>query len=160
MELEELLIQYSQEVEKALKDELQNNGRVASGKLLNSISTKINYLGDSITVTLYAEDYLKWLNDGRKPSNGEGNGSLKEDILKWIKIKHIVPRENKGKVPTEKQLAYLIARKIHREGYKGDNQAYSNTVEEINAKYEPLIQECLKEMFDNYATAMFNKILK
>ena len=42
-------------------------------------------------------------------------------ILQWVKVKPIIPRENNGIIPTEKQLAYLIARKIGREGTDPQN---------------------------------------
>jgi hypothetical protein len=49
---------------------------------------------------------------GRKPSSPTGNGSLKGIILKWINAKGIIPKDKISK----ETLAFLIARKIHREG--------------------------------------------
>ncbi|MBQ0112015.1 MAG: hypothetical protein KBT03_02690 [Bacteroidales bacterium] len=50
--------------------------------------------------------------------------------MQWIKIKPIVPRPGKnGKVPSLKQLAYLISRKIVVEGIKPKN-VLSNTLRE------------------------------
>lgn len=41
-------------------------------------------------------------------------------IEKWIEVKPILPRPmSNGQLPTQKQLAYLIARKIGLEGTKG-----------------------------------------
>ena len=42
---------------------------------------------------------------------------MRKAILDWIKVKPVTPRPDKhGRIPTLKQLAFLIARKIYDEG--------------------------------------------
>jgi hypothetical protein len=91
-----------------LKKSLDAAGTTASGKTkesLNSVYTLNSY-------KLYGRAFIYGLEYGRKKTTGGGNGSLKGIILKWINDKGIIPRDNISK----NTLAFLIARKIHREG--------------------------------------------
>ena len=57
-------------------------------------------------------EYGEYLEQGTKPHFPPLTA-----IENWIRVKRIVPRQDtQGKLPTEKQLSYLIARKISEEG--------------------------------------------
>jgi hypothetical protein len=91
-----------------LRKSLDAAGTTASGKTkesLNSVYSLNSY-------KLYGRAFIFGLEYGRKKTTGGGNGSLKGIILKWINDKGIIPRDNISK----NTLAFLIARKIHREG--------------------------------------------
>jgi hypothetical protein len=91
-----------------LRKSLDAAGTTASGKTkesLNSVYTLNSY-------KLYGRAFIFGLEYGRKPTSGGGNGSLKGIILKWINDKGIIPKDKISK----DTLAFLIARKIHREG--------------------------------------------
>lgn len=63
-----------------------------------------------------APEYWKWANYGRGP----GKFPPKDKIEDWIRRRKITPYPTKsGKTPTRPQLAFLIARKIANEGFKG-----------------------------------------
>lgn len=147
-----LLAQFEKDIERVLKNNLIKNNRVASGNLLKSISVSETRNDDSITIVLNSADYLKQVSEGRKPTSGSGNGSLKEKIKTWIEQKNILPRENNI---TKDQLAFLIARKIHREGYEGSND-YAMAVEEVSNKYIPKLQEALNEDLQIEAQMLIN----
>lgn len=149
-----VLENYAKAAEKIIKNELISNNRVASGKLLKSINTEVKYKNLVFSVVLNAEDYFKFISEGRGKSKNGGDGTLQEKILNWIKVKNILPREVNGKLPTEKQLAFLIARKIHREGYKGSND-YADSIEQLNQKYLPLLTEALQQDFEDYSYTIF-----
>lgn len=63
-----------------------------------------------------APEYWKWANYGRGP----GKYPPLDKIEDWIRRRKITPYPTKsGKTPTRPQLAFLIARKIANEGFKG-----------------------------------------
>lgn len=103
------------------KQELQNNK--ATGSLANTASYMTKFDGRYLTISLNLQYYWKYVEDGTKP-----HFPPVEDILQWIKVKPVLPRKNNGKLPTQKQLAYLISRKISKVGtkaYKPLNKAMS-----------------------------------
>ena len=62
--------------------------------------------------------YWKYIEYGRRP----GKFPPPNKILDWVKIKPVIPRPVNGIKPTEKQLAFLISRKIARDGIEAGNQ--------------------------------------
>ena len=91
-----------------LRKSLDAAGTTASGKTKDSLNSDITF--DSYK--LYGRKFIFGLEYGRKPSSPTGNGSLKEIILEWIKVKPIIPKDG----ISQDTLAFLITRKIHREG--------------------------------------------
>jgi len=91
-----------------LRKSLDAAGTTASGKTKESLNSVIS-LG---SYKLWGRPCIFGLEYGRKPTSGGGNGSLKGIILKWINDKGIIPKDKISK----ETLAFLIARKIHREG--------------------------------------------
>ena len=84
---------------------------VATGKTIESIEVVMADDGGKII----AAKYIGVLEDGRRPTRSgapKGNPTLRENIEAWITARNITPKDNM-KVKT---LAFLIARKIHREG--------------------------------------------
>lgn len=141
---------YLAEVESVYKGKLED--RKATGNLINSISTRYVLNGNELTCTIELEHYYYWLEHGRKPTSN-GKHCPIEPIITWVKAKGIIPQERNGKLPTETQLAYAIRTKIDREGYEGGNYLQA-TLDEVNKKYEPLMQEaltqCVMEYIINY----------
>lgn len=90
-------------------------------------NTKHYELSKKITFTLQVNDtlfeidfnapeYWKWANYGRGP----GKFPPIDKIDSWIVRRKISPYPTRsGRIPTRPQLAYLIARKIAKEGFKG-----------------------------------------
>lgn len=84
----------------------------ASGRLHDSLEWDFTDDG----VQILANDYIYYLEYGRKPtesgSSSSGSGeSLYDQILKWMNAKGIFNLNM-----TQESLAFLITRKIHREG--------------------------------------------
>lgn len=95
------------------KDQLILNNVNASDVLYNSVKYTINNKGQYFEVNLSLEHYWKYVENGRKP----GKWPPISAIEKWIEIKPVLPRPmSNGKLPTNEQLAFLIARKIGLEG--------------------------------------------
>lgn len=114
---------------------------VATGNLLASIHTSIDFGAEKYTVYLHSKDYLKFLEEGTKP-----HWPPAKPILEWVRNKKLPTKENTGdkSLPTEKQLTFLISRKISKDG----TNAYpvvANTMEELNAIYTEKLKEALEE---------------
>lgn len=142
--LEKVLKEYGQLVKDLYKIALTDSDRVASGKLLNSVDYIYNSDGRSYSVSLKLEEWWKWVEYGRRP----GKFPPVDKILEWIRVKPILPYpDSNGKLPTEKQLAFLIGRKISEEGYEGSHDL-ERTLEMVNAEYEEKIMEALDKDLD------------
>jgi hypothetical protein len=114
---------------------------VASGTLEKSLKYRLQIKGQNINVSVYAKgkasQYFLARENGRKP----GKQPPVDAILEWMRIKPIKLRDKesgKFKKPTEalkRQVAFLIARKIGREGIKGW-KAFDYAMENIWDEYE------------------------
>ena len=139
IEVRKVLTEYKTKFEELVKTKIQKKDKIASGNLLASISTKIEVDGSVYTVILNSLDYLKYLETGTKP-----HWPPTEPILRWVKDKRLPTRELTGdkSLPTEKQLTYLVRRKISKEGTE-KNFIIAETIEELNEIYLKKLQEAL-----------------
>ena len=83
--------------------------------LSKGYTTKDGY----IRATIKLEDYYEQIDQGRGPTKKGGNGALYRNILQWVNDKGVNFTDDKGKKLPDKSIAYLITRKIHRQGFKG-----------------------------------------
>lgn len=100
----------------------------ATGNLQN-FQTHITLNDTTLSVSFELEDYWKYVEYGRGP----GKQPPIDKIEEWVRVKPIIPNPINGKIPDTRQLAYLIARKIGREGTPAQHPL-SNTMwsEEVN----------------------------
>lgn len=134
-----VLEKYGNQLVDKYKANLRASGRVATGNLVNSVHKEINKDGWSIELDLDLAKYFEQTEWGRGPTKNGGGGELKERILDWIVAKKIVPRpDSNGRVPTPEGLAYVIARKIHNEGY--------DSKPDLTNAYESIEQQMLREL--------------
>lgn len=96
----------------------------ASYDLYNSLNFEIKIGELNISLDILLNDYWKYLEYGCKgedssypeayyPAHFPPTSAIEE----WIRIKPVIPRQmDNGKLPTQKQLAFLIARSIHEKG--------------------------------------------
>lgn len=102
---------------KLLVEEYRNNltekNVNASKTLFNSVNYVVESKVKTFEVILHLEEHWKYVENGRKA----GKFPPISAIEKWIEIKPVLPRPfANGKLPTTKQLAFLISRKIGLEG--------------------------------------------
>jgi len=144
-----------------LKDDLQKSLRskgVTFGgqdsKLSEAIRVNLNPNPNGITFQLLMPEYGFAVDGGRGSSKSSNGGKVKSNVLDWVKRKGIVgkfakenlqarlkqqakaknPRKTLKQLPFEKaakQLSFLISRKIHRKGYKGNN-FYSEVIDKLD----------------------------
>ncbi len=124
-----------------LKTSARHRGHKASGNLIASIRFEPLILGGQFRFQLILPSYYEQLDKGRAPTENKGDGSLERSLSGaggWISSsakgrallsKFMEERKLKNKKKANKTLAYLIARKIHRFGYKG-TFFYSNVIKD------------------------------
>ena len=95
------------------KDEIKNSGHSASGDLEKTARYKLQFSGRYFEVIFQLQDYWKYLENGTRP-----HFPPIDAIERWIQVKRIVPRTVTNKVPTTRQLAFLISREISVNGTK------------------------------------------
>jgi hypothetical protein len=132
---------------------------VASGTLEKSLAYRLQIKGQSINISVFAKgkasQYFLARENGRRPPVSA--------ILDWMRIKPIKLRDKesgKFKKPTEtlkKQVAFMIARKIGRDGIKGWN-AFEYAYENIWDEYESKVVEAYGKDFNATIENQLNDI--
>jgi hypothetical protein len=144
--LERVLLEYGKEVRNLYQLNLVHSDRIASGELLNSCEFNLEVNGSIFNVVLSMADYWKYIEYGRSP----GKFPPTNKILEWIMIKPVIPRpDQNGKLPTPKQLAYLIGRKIANEGYEGSGDL-QRANETLQQKFQNKIVNALSMDLGSY----------
>jgi hypothetical protein len=89
-----------------ISQSIEQSGVSASGNLQRSLRYEVT----DNRLTVYAAAYAGAVEEGRGPTQKAG-GDLRSQIRRWIDDKGIIPDGI-----TKDSLAFLISRKIHREG--------------------------------------------
>lgn len=138
MEITSEIQQIAQELLERYKAEIAQNK--ASGDLENTASYKVTFDGKYFEIIFNLESYWKYLENGTKPHFPPVSA-----IENWITVKHIVPKSVDNKVPTTKQLAYLIARGISRNGTK-PTKALQKTIDGADDLIERLVEAITNQL--------------
>lgn len=134
--LQQALAQYGEAIADRYKTNLEASGRRATGNLISSVNTKVTVDEQTFEILLSLEDYWKYVEEGTRP-----HFPPVSKILEWVKVKRILPTPMpNGKLPTEQQLAWMIAKKIDRVGTEGTPDL-ENTLNEVD--YNAIIEEAL-----------------
>lgn len=136
-----------EELGKAIKLRYQENliesDRKASYNLIGSIQYQTVINGQELAIDLELADYWKYVEDDTRP-----HWPPVDKILEWVRIKPVLPTPlSNGKLPTEKQLAFLISRKISEVGTTGSHDL-ERTLEEIDQEWEERIEEAIDQDID------------
>lgn len=134
-----------------LKDNVDKNFK-ATGKTRDSITSKIE--GDSAIIE--GSSLLHFGEFGRgKTKAGSKPGKLRDIIREWIDVKGIQPKDGISK----DTLAYLVTRKIHRDGIKVPNKYNEGSIlsSVINEK---TVSELLEEFGATLIGEFESEILK
>ena len=135
--LRETLEAYAAALLQAYRDNLLP--RNAGGDLITTATARVEQPDGSTWLVIFnVQDYWKYIEDGTRP-HWPPPGSL----IPWIRVKPILPRPLKsGKLPTEKQLDFLIRRKIAKEGTTGSHDL-ERAEDALRAEWMPRIQKAL-----------------
>lgn len=136
------------------KDRLILNDVNASDTLYKSVKFNVENNGKTFEVQITLEDYWKYVENGRKP----GKWPPINAIQKWVEIKPVLPRpmEN-GKLPTTRQLSFLIARKIGLEGIK-PRPLLQQSVNEVWEVMKEHLEEALAKDLEKEITIELGKM--
>ena len=141
--LEKVMEEYAMYLLNSTKSNLPDTYRIKS---------KLNFVfeidGNFYEIVFHAPDYFKYVENGRGPGK---NPPIKA-IEDWITIKHITPYPTaKGKLPTKKQLAFLISRAIDENGTKvTPTFALSRSLDEDRSYWNDQIDKAVTEdVYDN-----------
>lgn len=166
--LRAVLAEYGQEAERLYKEKL-TAGRPpfgtknASGELLNSVKWGLKVNERSFEVTLDLAKYWKYVEGGTQGRETSPFGAVypahfppPNAILNWIEIKPVIPYPGRnGKIPTKKQLSFLIARNIFRHGIE-PFPILSQTVEDLNRRYSDKIAEAVTKDVAAFVPIIFS----
>lgn len=131
----------------------------SSGNLVRTAKEIVEWGDDKLLVSVELPDYADILEDGRKAGWPPISA-----IEKWIEVKPVLPRPDKnGKLPTMKQLAFLIARNMAKVGALSSGgkkipspKPYENTVDSFQ-----LVSKCrealTKAIVDEFLQTMEGK---
>lgn len=110
-----VLNEYAQAWANAYKAELIAEGKRATGELINSVRGEVVIQNDIYSAVLNVADYYKYVEWGRRRG---GKMPPVSAILKWVQVKPVIARPNTltGRVPTQQQLAWAIAKSIQQNG--------------------------------------------
>lgn len=132
--LEEVLQRYG----KTVATEYARLAPEATGNLAGSVMFSVDHRGIQYKVILDLLSYWKYVEYGRRA----GKMPPIQAIMDWIKVKPVIPREINGHLPTERQLAFLIARSIGENGIEG-----KHVLEKANTKTQEQMIESIKQAF-------------
>ena len=122
------------------KDEIKNSGHNASGELASTASYKIKWDGKYFELYFNLQDYYKYLEAGTKP-----HFPPIDKIEQWVRVKPIVPQAMNGRIPSTKQVAYLIARSISIKGTK-PTQKKKKTIDGADDLISALVSEISNQL--------------
>ena len=128
------------QIANSYRNELTQQGKVASGRL-RDFTVEVVQDDKWFNIVFNLEHYWKYVENGRKP----GKFPPINAIMKWIRVKPIVPHPMNNRVPTTKQLAFLIARSIAQNGIK-PTHALQNTL--ANPQVENFIEQLCNYIID------------
>lgn len=112
--------------------------KVATGSLINSINYRLQETAQGINIVLLANDYLQYVDQGRKP----GTYPPIQAIKRWVTIKGI-----------PKEAAWAIRKNIFKFGIKPTNviRKTKNIIEtsrDANRKYEQRMVDNIVKMLE------------
>ena len=133
---EKTLKEFGKDYVKILTIFLKKNRKIASGALINSINFKLQEKAKEILIILESNDYLEWVDKGRKP----GKYPPLRAISEWARLKGI-----------SQNAVFPIARKIFKFGIEPTN-VIADTIKEIETsptfqkRYEDTLLKNVEEI--------------
>ena len=123
---------------------LQQNNKQATGRLIESIGYMVGGDKSSQFVELIAEDYLYFVDQGRKPGN---KGIPLSELKKWMSIRGI-----------EDKYSYAINNNIKKYGIKGIH-FLDNLLIQLEADFEKEANK-FSEQFENELDKQLKNVIR
>ena len=114
--LKKAMSKYGKALVLEIVQQLKDAGKEATGNLARSIDYELIEALDTISIGIKAENYLDYVDGGRRRG---AKPPPQDAILKWLKVRNIKGRsKTNGRFITQKSAAFLIARSIGKNGIK------------------------------------------
>ena len=167
--LRAVLQEYGEAVVTAYRKEMDERGKNASHKLERGLHVQVVTTGGGLFAPAFAVDLslpAYWFNVeyGRPPCPPSKHWIPVEALIKWIKIKPVIPYPDKnGRIPTTRQLAFLINRAINDPDRTGEDPkrpgiaptpVMQSAVEAVDARFLPLIEAALYKDVEKFANGI------
>lgn len=139
--LQRVLDDFTKDVAETYKSLLLRDGKNATGELISSIKPMTSELVDgTIQCSLSLAPYWQYVENGRRP----GKFPPIDNILDWVKAKPQLAQPNRldRKEISQKQLAFLVARKIATKGIQPGNQL-SEAMDIVYARWKDRIDAAI-----------------
>jgi predicted DNA-binding WGR domain protein len=144
----------------AIRNILNKKNINASGRLSNSVAYQVTSKGFIFQLEISSFSYIfSALQEGRKPTENEGPGELKERIAQWVIDKRI----NFESEVEKRRFIFFTTRKIHKEGTRlyrrfGKFGRTTGELEKIFSDQEiDQLEEELIRMLEAKTTAFFTQ---
>ena len=129
-------------------------------ELKDKIKFVMNVNGNFYEIGFDAPAYWEYANDGRGPGKMPPvkviDGKKQSVIADWVRRRNITPYALKnGKLPTDDQLAFMIAKKIGREGTTGIH-FLEKSIDEQKAYWDERISEAISNDIIAELDSFFN----
>ncbi len=142
-----VLEEYARQVEALYGESISRNGRIATGSLLSSVHVDVKRGARVIAVDFNAAKYWEYVENDTEP-----HWPPVDAIRKWVEIKLALPSAYASGRPFPRDAAirstaFLVGRKIAREGTKGSHDL-EETLRQVNAAYYQRLTDALVEDVD------------
>lgn len=152
--LYDILVELGENVRRGYVNKLVKNGHpTQENTLASTVTSEVIVKGTTYEVVLNLQDYWKYVEEGTRP-----HWPPISAIAHWIQIKPVIPRpDEKGRIPSQQSLAFLISRKIAKKGTTGTHDL-KETTDALLGYYEDLIKEALERDVFDYIEKVTNEV--
>lgn len=140
----QFLNDFGKELADKYKRNLVNDDAIDTSKLLNSIKYIFNNNNTSFEISMEMAEYWKYVESGRKSGKFPPISAIRE----WVKVKPVIPRPYNGKLPTENQLAFLIARSISKKGIR-PRPIFNDSLDDVMRDFENGLEDAFTKDVEN-----------
>lgn len=140
----QFLNDFGKELADKYKRNLVNDDAIDTSKLLNSIKYIFNNNNTSFEISMEMAEYWKYVESGRKSGKFPPISAIRE----WVKVKPVIPRPYNGKLPTENQLAFLIARSIAKKGIR-PRPIFNDSLDDVMRDFENGLEDAFTKDVEN-----------
>lgn len=163
--LREVLEEYAAQAAEIYKYQIALGGHNASRQLVDKVTAQVNVDGSAWEVSLSLMEYWKYLEGGSKGTESSPAGAVYPAhfpppwaLERWINVKPVIPRPlPNGKLPSPKQLSYMIAHSIEKRGQE-PFPALQTTIDELNEMYKDKFVLALSEDVGVYISKVLHPL--
>lgn len=151
-QLKALFELYGEKMAQDMRTKLADDGSSASG----AANASIEHIADGKSLSIIGNDYLQMISEGRNPGPVSREGFKR--IQDWVRIRGLSPDKSKN-VLRYKDIAYVVTRKVIRDGYKGTGlfqYVIDKNIVPLSQDVADLILEVVGKELDQTITANFS----